>query len=147
MTRTDHTRDASATSVPALRVAAISTCHPRIESRKRAADIVNTESEPWHDELTLLSDLATAQRQISAYVLRALDADAKRDEPTAPSDEHALGTRLVDLGSKLQARANRRAGNAREHVEKKHPTRDTARDRPRETATPWINHTTAIYLP
>lgn len=109
---------------------------------------MNTESESWRDELTLISDLATMQKQISAYVLRALDADAERDEPTAPSDEHALGTRLADLGSKLQARANRRAGNARDRMERQHSARDTTRDRPRETSTPpWVNHTAAIYMP
>lgn len=104
-------------------------------------------AESWRDEFTLIGDLATVNNQIKAYVLRALNADAGRDEPTAPAHEHALGSRLVDLGTELQARATQRSANARDRIPGEHPARHAAvRNRPRETPKPWANHATAIYM-
>jgi hypothetical protein len=109
-------------------------------------DISGTDTESWREELALTGELATVQKQISAYIIRALNADADREEPTTPAHEHALGTRLVDLGSKLQARASR-AANTQGNVPRKHPQQDAIRDRPREPRNPWANHGTAIYTP
>jgi hypothetical protein len=96
--------------------------------------------------LTLIGNLATVNRQISAYVTRALDADADRTEPTAPANEYTLGTRLIDLGTELQARAIQRSTNMRACSPGEHPARHAAKpNRPRETK-PWVNHATAIYM-
>lgn len=118
---------------------------PMIQERT----VVGVSTGSWRDELVLIADLATVNKKISAYVLRALDADADREEATAPADEHALGIRLVDLGGELQARATQRSTNARSRSPVEHPARDAAvRNRPRETqAPPGSNHASAIYMP
>jgi hypothetical protein len=96
--------------------------------------------------LTLIGNLATANHQISAYVARALDADADRTEPTAPTHEYALGTRLIDLGTELQARATQRSADMRACSPSEHSAQHVAKpNRPRETK-PWVNHATAIYM-
>jgi hypothetical protein len=69
-------------------------------------------SEQWHDELVLITELSKVNRQIGQYVLRALDADAKRAEPTPPDSEHALGEHLAALGQRLQERATQRTADA-----------------------------------
>ena len=106
-----------------------------------------TESESWRNELNLLGALATVQKQISTYVLRALNADALRDEPTAPSDENALGVHLINLGTELRTRAASRTAHHRGRIPGEHPPRDSKRDRPRDTANPWANHVSEIYAP
>lgn len=104
--------------------------------------------ESWHDEAILIADLVALNRQISAYALRALDADAGRKEPTAPADEHALGTRLVSLGTALQTRATCRSAYVRSVMPAEHATRDTeTRNGPEGTCTTSINQPTAIYIP
>lgn len=108
---------------------------------------MNIELESWRDDLTLIGNLSAVNRQISAYVLHALDADACRDEPTAPSHEHSLGARLVDLGNELQARASRHAISTQRCTTTEHPARNKTQDRPREPRARWANHTTAIYTP
>lgn len=105
------------------------------------------ELESWRDDLTLIGDLSAVNKQISAYVLNMLDADACRDEPTAPSREHSLGARLMDLGNELQARASRHVINTQRCITAEHPSRNKKQDRPREPRTPWVNHATAIYAP
>lgn len=123
--------------------ATVSESHHR--SRKETVSSVSAES--WRDELTLIGHLATVNRQISAYVARALDADADRTEPTAPANEYALGTRLIDLGTELQARATQRSTNVRDCSPGEHPARHAAKpNRPCETKKPWVNHATAIYM-
>jgi hypothetical protein len=56
----------------------------------------------------LVANLATLNKRIAAYLLRALDADAQRTSPTPPADERSLGDHLVELGHALQARAAHR---------------------------------------
>jgi hypothetical protein len=113
----------------------------------RNGTVGSVSGEPWRDELTLIGDMATVNRQISIYVVRALDADAGRDEPTAPAHEHALGAHLVGLGTELQTRAARRSTDVRDRIPREHPERHVAtRNRPRETRTPWSNPSTAIYM-
>ena len=128
-------------------VATAAECQSQIRSRNETVDSTSAESGPWREELMLIGDLATAQKQISAYIFRALNADAGRDEPTAPAHEHALGTCLVDLGSELQARATSRATSTQGPIPRKHPQWNVIRDRPRETRNPWANPASAIYTP
>lgn len=110
--------------------------------------ITNAESASWHDESKLMSDLAAVNKQISAYILRALDADAVRNEPTAPADEHALGERLARLGSALRARAIHRSTNVQSRTLGECSARDTVtRDHPRQMPTSSTDHSTAIYMP
>lgn len=90
----------------------------------------------------LISDLSTLTKQITAYVVRSLDADAACEELPGPSDEQRLGSRMVELGSQLQARASTRCFPA------KYPARRiTARQRPRETPPLWVNPDRPIYAP
>jgi len=105
----------------------------------------NLSADSWRDELTLISDLATVNNQIRAYVLRALDADACRSEPISPSDEYQLGTRLVDIGTCLQTRAARRSPDVVPRTPREQPV--VVRDRPREPQRSWANPTSAIYMP
>lgn len=105
-------------------------------------------SGAWKTELVLISDLATLTKQITAYVVRALDADAQREEPTSPAEEQRLGSRLVDLGTELQARAGHSSASARCTPSPEHPARSlTARQRPHDTPPPWANPQSAIYEP
>ena len=65
-------------------------------------------SSAWHDELNLMAELSTLNREVGLYILRLLDVDALR-KPELPADqEHALGSQLVTLGSAIQARASQR---------------------------------------
>jgi hypothetical protein len=122
--------------------ATVSKSHHQI--RKETVGSVNAE---WREELTLIGNLATVNRRISAYVARALDVDADRTEPTAPANEYALGTRLIDLGTDLQTRATQRSTNVRDCSPGEHPVRHAAKpNRPCETKKPWVNHATAIYM-
>jgi hypothetical protein len=105
----------------------------------------NLSAESWRYELTLISDLATVNNRIRAYVLRALDADACRSEPISPSEEYQLGTRLADLGIYLQARAAHRSPDVVPRTPREQPA--VVRDRPREPQMSWTNPTSAIYMP
>lgn len=63
----------------------------------------------WHDELVLMAELSSVNRQIARFVLRLLDEDAGRREQVSVAEEGGLGVRLVDLGYALQDRAVHRA--------------------------------------
>jgi hypothetical protein len=60
-----------------------------------------------HDDKQLMADLTALNGQISRYVLRHLDADAKRGVPTSPDDEDTLAHAMAALASRVLARANR----------------------------------------
>jgi hypothetical protein len=62
----------------------------------------------YHDDKQLIADLTTLNGQISRYVLRHLDAEAKRAVPTSPDDDRALGLHLVRFGTAVLERAERR---------------------------------------
>lgn len=62
----------------------------------------------WRAELELIGKLSTLNQDIARYVVRSLDADAGRTQPTSPADEAALGVRLVEVGTVLQDRARDR---------------------------------------
>lgn len=104
-------------------------------------------SGSWHDELELITEMSTVNKRVSAYVLRALDADACRDEPTAPADENALGQRLIDLGRALQSRATHRSANTRCISGERSAGDGTAQNSPHKIQTPWSNPATSIYTP
>jgi len=67
-----------------------------------------SEPRTWHDENVLHAALSAINADIGRYILRALDADAGRKEPTPPSDERDLGRRLRLLGDALTRRADER---------------------------------------
>ena len=54
-------------------------------------------------------ELSQLNTRVTRYVLRHLDADAGRAEPSTVEDERALAERLSGLAAALQARADRRA--------------------------------------
>ncbi|GAB3433603.1 hypothetical protein GCM10027436_09910 [Actinophytocola sediminis] len=98
----------------------------------------------WHDKLVLITDLVAMNKKISAYVLRTLDADARRAAPMAVADERALGLRLIDLGSAIQFHADQHDTEPG-HDSEPHLHGGPPRIHPRETRTPWSDCTTAIY--
>lgn len=62
----------------------------------------------WTEDKALLADLSHLNTEITRYILRQLDADAKRAEPIPAQDEHDFGQRLIELGKQVQRRAGRR---------------------------------------
>jgi hypothetical protein len=74
----------------------------------QGADDGMTSSSAWREESKLIGELSTLNREVGLYVLHLLDVDAQR-KPELPADqEHALGARLVTLGSAIQTRAAQR---------------------------------------
>lgn len=72
--------------------------------------------DTYHHDKQLLADLSSLNGQISRYVLRYLDAEAKRGVPTTPDDERALATRIIQVGEALEARAKSRITTAESTV-------------------------------
>ncbi|HEX6360684.1 hypothetical protein [Actinophytocola sp.] len=141
----DHEPKMSDKSVPLLSFAAwVSELCPLTESGNGTEDTVSA-SESWHDELTLMGDLSTLNTKVAAYVVRALNADAMSDEPTAPAQEHGLGARLIELGERLQARAIRRSADTRDPIPTEQSARDPVQSSSREPQTPWGDQTAAIH--
>lgn len=62
----------------------------------------------YHDDKQLIANLTALNGHISRYVLRHLDAEAKRTAPTSPDDERALGLHLVRFGTAVLEGAERR---------------------------------------
>lgn len=69
--------------------------------------------DTYHDDKQLVADLSSLNGRISRYVLRYLDAEAKRTVPTSPDDELALATRIIQVGEALEARAKSRITSAK----------------------------------
>ena len=67
--------------------------------------------EDAHQDSVLIAELAEINTMIGRYILRFLDADAGRTEPTNPDDERALIERATRAIDTLRARSERR-----EHV-------------------------------
>lgn len=111
------------------------------------SNVVSThDPDAWHDKLVFITALVAANKQVSAYVLRILDADAGRAKPPAPADEYTLGSRLVDLGSALIFHATKGGGNPQVD-DPKGPTvpgASTVNRRP-EVCPPWADPAAAIY--
>lgn len=59
-------------------------------------------------ERLLLVELFRLGQEISSFVLRAMGAEAEQMAPISAADEFQLGSRLVELGTILQARAAER---------------------------------------
>lgn len=72
--------------------------------------------DTYHDDKQLVADLSSLNGQISRYVLRHLDAEAKRAVPTTPDDELALATRIIQVGEAVEARAKSRITTAESTV-------------------------------
>lgn len=66
------------------------------------------DHETWRNERALMNRLGNVNRDIGRYVLRLLDVEAGRAPALPPAEEHQLGSRLVELGTAVQARAARR---------------------------------------
>lgn len=62
----------------------------------------------WTEDKAPLAKLSHLNTEITRYILRQLDVDARRAEPIPTDDEHAFGQRLIELGTQVQQRAARR---------------------------------------
>jgi hypothetical protein len=107
---------------------------------------VNIGSQPWREQVPLITDLTIASTHISAYVFAVLEADTD-DYPSITTREYSLGEYLIDLGNKLQNHVIQHT-RTKERIPGEHSTEETAWDRSRRTPTAlWANPTTAIYMP
>ncbi len=68
--------------------------------------------EAFRDDKQLMADLVALNEQLSRYIIRYLDADARRAEPVTTTEEHALANAMTALGGKVHIRATRRATSA-----------------------------------
>lgn len=62
----------------------------------------------WRDDKALIAELSTLNTKVTRYILRQLDADARRTAPPSVTEERALGRCLAVIATKLAARADRR---------------------------------------
>lgn len=62
-----------------------------------------------HSDGRLMHDLSALNTRISQYILRYLDAEARRAEPISVAKEQALADKLAGLAKRVEARAKRRA--------------------------------------
>jgi hypothetical protein len=60
----------------------------------------------------LLADLSHLNAEVTRYVLRQLDGDAKQAEPLSIQDEHTFAQRLINMGERVQRRATSREAQA-----------------------------------
>lgn len=67
--------------------------------------------QAFHADKQLMADLAKINEQLSRYVLRMLDADARRVEPVRVADELRFAQTLRTVADRLEARADRRAAS------------------------------------
>jgi hypothetical protein len=63
--------------------------------------------ERYHDDKQFMARMTDLNGQISRYVLRHLDTDARRTAPTNANDERMLGMRLIRRGIEILERAER----------------------------------------
>lgn len=61
-----------------------------------------------HQDSMLIAELSTANTHTTRYILRHLDADARRVEPTSIEVELELAARLEGAAMSLRQRAARR---------------------------------------
>ncbi len=89
--------------------------------------------EGFYDDNQFMADLAALNGQLSRYVLRLLDADAKQAEPVSASDEWAFAETLQAMADRLQQRAERRAAPDTPPALEENPTlRRSSNGRPSE---------------
>lgn len=67
--------------------------------------------QAYHDDNQLVADLAALNEQLSRYVVRMLDADARRTEPISVADERRFAQRLCTMAGRVEQRADRRAAS------------------------------------
>jgi hypothetical protein len=67
----------------------------------------------FYDDKQLIADLSALNGRLSRYVLRHLDADAKRNAPPSPDDERVLAETMATLAGKVQKRADGRTRSDR----------------------------------
>jgi hypothetical protein len=68
--------------------------------------------EAAHLDGRLMAELSKANYELSRYVLRFLDADARRTTPIPVADELALASCLETAANAIRARAERRQDTA-----------------------------------
>lgn len=61
-----------------------------------------------HLDNLLMAEVTSVNNELGRYVLRFLDADARRGAPLSTDDERALGDRLAAVAQGVRARAARR---------------------------------------
>jgi hypothetical protein len=64
-----------------------------------------TGDSGWWEESNFIAELSSLNTWIGRYVMRYLDADARRTQPATTQDDQALGDRLVALGLAMQTKA------------------------------------------
>jgi len=64
--------------------------------------------QAYRDDKQLVADLAALNEQLSRYVVRMLDADARRTEPVSVADEWRFAQRLRTMADRVKQRADRR---------------------------------------
>jgi len=79
--------------------------------------------QEFHEDKQLIADLAALNEQLSRYVLRYLDADARRAEPVSVTDERTFAQALCAMADRLQERAAQRAASSTPPVLKGDPAR------------------------
>lgn len=73
------------------------------------SDALVPGDQAFPDDKQLIADLATLNGQLSRYVLRMLDADAKRVQSVNVPDERRFAQTLRTMADRLEERADRRA--------------------------------------
>jgi hypothetical protein len=66
-----------------------------------------------HEDGLLMHDVTVINAKLGKYVLRYLDADAKRINPIPIADEHALADDLTTVANSIRTRATRRSQTER----------------------------------
>lgn len=80
--------------------------------------------QAFHDDKELVADLAALNEQLSRYVMRMLDVDARRAEPVSVADERRFAQTLCTMADRVEQRADRRSASATPPVleERRHTT-------------------------
>jgi hypothetical protein len=67
--------------------------------------------QAFHDDKQLVADLAALNEQLSRYVVRMLDVDARRAEPVSVDDERRFAQTLCTMADRVEQRADRRSAS------------------------------------
>jgi hypothetical protein len=73
-----------------------------------ASSRVPASDDAAHEDGLLMHELTVVNAMLGKYVLRYLDADARRADPIPTAEEHALADRLTNVADGIRIRANRR---------------------------------------
>jgi hypothetical protein len=69
------------------------------------------DDQAYRDDKQLMADLAALNEQLGQYVVRMLDADARRAEPVSVADERRFAQTLCTIADRVEQRADRRAAS------------------------------------